>query len=73
MQENIMTFLINLVNKSFMALFFISCLYTLRHMILFFIDVKNGQKYMATNKELFWLGGAIAIIFTIIFSGIKLI
>lgn len=73
MLETLTTFLNNLLNKGFMFIFFISCLYTLRQTILFFIKAKSGEKFIITQKGLQYLGISIAIILTIIFSGIKLI
>jgi Na+-transporting NADH:ubiquinone oxidoreductase subunit NqrE len=67
------TFLTNLINNIFMFVFFFSCLYTIRHAILFGVKLKSGDKYTLTPKHLTLLGVSIAIIFTIIFSGIKLI
>lgn len=73
MLEILMTVLITLMNKTFLFAFFIGCLYTLRQTILFAIAIKNGNKYEITHKELVYLGGSVAIILTIIFSGINLI
>lgn len=73
MHEIAMNLLTNLLNKAVMFVFFIGCVYTLRHAVLFAVNFKSGQKYTVKPKELSFLGGSIAIILTIIFSGIKLI
>ena len=73
MLEIVTSLLTNLLNKAFMLIFFIGVLYSLRHLILFLAKLKNGQKYDINQKELLYLGGSVAIILTIIFSGIKLI
>ena len=73
MLEIVTSLLTNLLNKAFMLIFFIGVLYSLRHLILFLGKLKNGQKYDINQKELLYLGGSVAIILTIIFSGIKLI
>ena len=68
----ILTLLISLLNKAYMFVFFISTLYTLRHLFLFGMKIKDGQKYEIEPKQVLYLGGAISIILTTIFSGLKL-
>lgn len=67
-----MNMLITLLNKAYLFVFFVGCLYALRHAILFFIAVQKAQKYQLSNRDLIYLGASVAIILTIIFSGIKL-
>lgn len=73
MLELITNLLTNLINKSLMFVFFFGCLYILRHLFIFTSKVKNGEKYIMTSIELKLLGASIALIITIIMSGIKLI
>ena len=71
--EEILTMVMNLMNKGMYFLLFISSLYSLRHLILFSTSVVKSKKYEITKKELIYLGVSISVILTIIFSGIKLI
>lgn len=72
MQE-LINFLTNLINNTYLFVFFISCLYTLRHLVLFSLNLKTGTAYKMNSQQLKHLGAAIAVILTIIFTGTKLI
>jgi hypothetical protein len=71
MQE-ILTIITTILNKVYLIMFLFSCLYTLRQTGLFLMSLRQGEKYVTDSKKLIYLGLSIAIIFTIIFSGIKL-
>jgi len=74
MLELIITLLTNLLNKGFLILFFIGCLITLRHFILFLMTLREAQKpYTLDKTGLIYLGTSVAIILTAIISGFKLI
>ena len=72
MLTTVTTLIANLLNKGLMVIFFISCLYSLRHLVLFTMKMISGEKYEMTPKHLLYLGGSLALILTIIFSGFKL-
>lgn len=70
--KELLMMILTIVSKGVYFLLFFSTLYTLRHFILFSFSVVRSKKYEITKKELKYVGIAVSIILTIIFSGIKL-
>ena len=69
--------IIEILNKIFLVMFFMSCLTTLRH-AYYFIQAfftsteETPVKYRVSNTSLIFLCISIAYILTAIFSGIKI-
>jgi hypothetical protein len=69
--------LLEIINKIFVLIFFLSTLNVVRHCYYFIQAIVTSTeelpiKYKLTNRSLFYLGVSIAYILTVIFTGIKI-